>query len=233
MAKRSIQTRLARIAGFLLVLLCLPGYVNAQEEATKYPFVVGKVSHNPRKHYGYLKPLADYLAKEMQDLGFTHGEVLMAANNQQLIDYLTQGKVDLVNETAFSAMEFHEKAGAEPIARQWKKGVASYYSIIFIHRNSSIQSLQDLQGKIIEFEDPGSTSAFYLPAAALLKAGLKLQYLESPRQQPDTDKVGYVFSREEINTSIWVHKGLVAAGAFNNLDCGKSDHMPPELHAEY
>ena len=222
----------ACIVGFLFLTLSLPGHADTQEQMLKQAFVVSKVSHNPKKHYGFLKPMADYLAKEMQDLGYTHGEVLMAKDNQQMIDFLKQNKVDLVTETAFSAMQFHEEAGAELILRKWKKGVPDYHSLIFVHRDSDIQSLRDLQGKIIAFEDPGSTSAFYLPAAALLQEGLKLQLLTSPREKPDADKVGYVFSREELNSSIWVHKGIVAAGGFSNLDWNKDDHMPPELHAE-
>ncbi len=227
--KRFIHKLLMYLCG-LMLLFSMPVYADAQNQSLQKALVVSKVSHNPKKHYNYLKPMADFLANEMQDLGYTHGEVLMAKDNQQMIEYLKQGKVDLVTETAFSAMFFHQQAGAEPILRKWKKGVPSYYTVIFVHRNSEIQSLSDLRGKVIAFEDPGSTSAFYMPAAALLEADLKLQLLASPRDKPATDQVGYVFSREELNTSIWVHKGIVAAGAFSNLDWGKTDHMPAELH---
>jgi phosphonate transport system substrate-binding protein len=42
--------------------------------------------------------------------------------------------------------------------------------------------------------------------------------LASPREKAPAGMVGYVFSKDEINTSTWVHKGIVDAGAYSNLD---------------
>lgn len=50
--------------------------------------------------------------------------------------------------------------------------------------------------------------------------------LASPGERPPRETVGYVFSREEINTSAWVHKGLIDAGVYNNLDWNREDHLP-------
>ncbi len=86
--------------------------------------------------------------------------------------------------------------------------------------------LDDLKGKTIAFEDPGSTSAYFVPASILIREGMKLVYLTSPREKPPANMVGYIFSKQEINSSTLVHKGLVDAGAFNNLDWDKDDHLP-------
>lgn len=219
----------------LLVIASLPHGLCAQEysvEPTGKTLVIGKVSQSPKKHIQSLKLMADYLASHMHDLGYTKGKVLVSRNKEDLAEQLRLGKVDLVTETAFSAIYLQNKAGAEPILRKWKKGVAEYHSIIFVRKDSGINNLQDLKGKTIAFEDANSASAYYLPAAALIGAGLNLQQLSSPREKAGAEFLGYVFSKQEINTSIWVAKGRVDAGALSNLDWQKNDHMPESFRSD-
>ena len=194
--------------------------------------VIGKVSSNPKKHYGYLKPIADYAAARMQDLGVQKAEVLMAPNNEQMVAYLEQGKVDWITETLFSSLIFQERAGTEILLLKWKKGVPKYHTIFIVRKDSGINSLADLKGKTLALEDPGSTTAFFLPLAELLDAGLTPMALSSTREDPQADKVGFVFARQEITQSNWVHKGLVDAAAFSNLDWQKNDHNPPEIRSD-
>ncbi len=196
-------------------------------------FVISKVSDNPKKHYAYLKPMADYLATNLAEFGYTKGKVLMAKTNRQMIRYLKKEKVDFVTETIFAGVIFQDKANAEFLLQKWKKGQDSYETIIFARKDSGINSFEDFKGRTIAFEDPGSTSAFYVPAAMLLKKGLSLEKLDSVRDKPDSDAVGYVFSHEEINTSTWVHKNLVQIGALNNHDWNKSDHLPKSFRDDF
>lgn len=206
----------------LLTLL----FVATNSAVAKDTLVIGKVSDNPKKHYRYLKPMVDYVVRGMEDLGIKQGKVLMAKNNQQMLRYLKQGKVDWVTETVFSSVVFHDEAGAEIILRKWKKGAPDYYSLIFVRKDSGIDSLQDLKGRTIAFEDSGSTSAYYIPASVLIRNKLELYKLDSARDKFQADKVGYIFTNEEINTSTMVYKGLVDAGAFNNRDWETEDHNP-------
>lgn len=216
---------LTPVIGLALVAMPLaPGWAaDADRERT---LVIGKVSPNPKKHYLYLKPIAEYVVSHMQDLGIDRVKVLMAKNNRQMLSYLKRGKVDWVTETVFSAIEFEEKAGAEMILLKHKKGVPTYRSVFFARKDSSIQSLEDLKGKVVTFEDRGSSTGFFIPASLMIDAGLELVELESPRERASDDQVGYVFANAEINMSTWVHKGLVDAGAYANLDWNKEDHNP-------
>ena len=107
-----------------------------------------------------------------------------------------------------------------------------YHTIFIARKDSGINSLVDLKGKTVAFEDPGSTTAFFLPIAELLDAGLAPIPLDTPREAPQADKVGFIFARQEITQSNWVHKGLVDAAAFSNLDWAKNDHNPPEIRAD-
>ncbi len=188
--------------------------------------VIGKVSHNPKKHYRYLKPIAKYVAGHMEDLGIDRVKVLMARDNRQMLKYLRRGRVDWVTETVISAAVFKREAGAEIMLRKWKKDASEYHSVFFVRKDSGIEELDELAGRVIALEDRGSTSAFFVPIKILLDRGLTLVKLDSLRARPPAGKVGYVLAGEEINISTLVHKGIVDAGAFNNIDWDKEDHLP-------
>jgi len=191
--------------------------------------VIGRVSTNPKKHYNHLKPVADYLTKNLHDLGINKTEIIFAKDNKQMIRYIKQGKVDLITETAFSAVVFNQEAGADIVLRRWKKGVSEYSSIIFSRNDSGIQSFDDLLGKTIAFQDRGSTSSFFIPASILIREGYELYELDSPREKPPADTIGFVFAEKEINISAWVHRNIVAAGAMSDLNWNNERDMPKEF----
>ena len=217
-----------RLSVWLIALVpCLVVTTTFAENADSSPpptgsgqevLVLGTASDDPKKHYGYLKPMADYLAARLRDLGIREGKVLMARDAKALARLVKNGEVDWITETPFSAVICQDQGGAEVMLRKWKKGVRKYHTVFFTRKDTGIRTLQDLKGKRIAFEDPDSTSAYLIPASILLDAGLKLVRLDSPRDAPAEDGVSYLFAGEEINQAIWVHKGLVDAAAFNNLD---------------
>ena len=121
-------------------------------------------------------------------------------------------------ETPFVAFDMMEEGLAEPLMREWKKGVAEYHTVIIARGDDEIESLEDLRGRNFAFEDAGSTSGYFLPRVALEAAGLSLEKLDDPRGTPAGDAVGYSFANGEINVVAWVNRGLADAGAISNLD---------------
>lgn len=214
----------------MFLLLFSISHVNADEvtltQFDRDSFVIGRISDNPKKHFKTLKPLADYLAKNLQQYGVKQGDVIFAKDNQQMLEYIKQGKVDLISETAFSATILSQSNQAEIILKRWKKGVEDYCTLFFTHKNNGINSLDDLVGKTIAFQDPGSTSAFYIPAATLINKGFELYPLKSIRDVPPKGKIGYVFANSEINISAWVNNNIVDVGAFSNLNWENPRDMP-------
>src|SRR5712692_7685615 len=202
------------------------------EATTKRTLVIGRVSSNPKGEYDHLKPMVDYTVAHMKDLGIVKAKVLIAKDNEQMINYLKLGKVDWVTETPFSAAIFQEEAGAEILVRRWKDGVSEYFTIFFARKDSGIRSLKDLVGKTVAFEQPRSTSGYFVPASVLIGEGLKLTKLASPRDKPPAGKIGYVFSGDGVNTTTWVYKNLVQAGAYNNLDWDKEENLAKALRNE-
>lgn len=202
---------------------------NAYAEATarQQTLVVGVISSNPKKAFKRTQPFADFLADRLSKHGITKGEVVVSRDIRQMARWLSNGRVDLVSETVFSAQELIDHADAELLARRWKSNAPAYRSIFFSRRGNEVNALGDLRGKTVVFEDRGSTSAFLVPAAILLEQGYELYELSSPREHPPEDKVGYFFSDEysksggETNMMSWVHRNIVAAAAFSNLDWEK------------
>ena len=143
-----------------------------------------------------------------------------------MINYLKTGRLDWVNETAFSALIFQEKAGAELLLRRWKKGRAQYRCVFITRKDSGINKLEDLIGKKIALEDPGSTTGYFLPVSMIKQAGLKLAILRNPRDTAPPGAVGYVFAQGELNIAAMVHKGFVQAGGYSDLDWISSEDTP-------
>jgi len=212
---------------FLFLLVCMNLY-GGQNTIT-----ISRVSDHPKKHYKKLKPFINYIAKSLKHMGIRKGKVLLAKDNHQLIKYLREGKVDIVTETPFSSIIYMEKAGAKPLLRRWKKSVSRYNSYIFVRKDSGINSLKDLKGKVIAFEDPGSTTGYFLPKVTIMKEGLEMVELKNYREKPPPDKVGYCFAHGEPNIAHWVHKSLVDAGALSNIEYQESDEVPASFLPDF
>ena len=188
--------------------------------------VLGRISDDPAAHYGQLKQLLDYVVPRMSDVGIREGRVLMARDSKQMESYLRRGRVDWVTETSASAMALEARAGARPLLLTERSGVGAYHTVFIARRDRGIDSLEDLRGHSIAFQNPASTSAYFVPAMTLIGRGLDMEILLSPFDRPAEGSVGYLFARSELNVSTWVHKGLVDAGAFSNLDWDSVQRMP-------
>ncbi len=222
----------ATIISLLLIDTALAQPARINDENREKTLVIGKVGDNPKKVYPRLKPLSDYLASKLVDQGIEQAEVLIAPDNETMVSWLKQGKIDLVTETPFSAVYLQERAKLKAIARSSRNGVSSYHTVFFVHKDSGIQSLDDLMGKVIAFEDIGSTSAYFLPSAELISKGFKMSYMSTIHDFVSTESINYVFSGEEINSTAWVQKKLVAVAALSNLDWESEEAVPKSMRAE-
>lgn len=204
----------------------VPTPLQAATANDAHVLVLGRISDDPKAHYEQLKPLLDYVVPRMADVGIREGRILMARDAQQMNSYLRRGRVDWVTETAGTATLLQRGAGAHPLLLTERDGVSSYRTVFFARRDSGISSLADLRGRSVAFQNPLSTSAYYVPAAELLGAGLPLEILLSPMDRPALGSVGYLFARSELNIATWVHKRLVDVGVMSNLDWQNPQRVP-------
>lgn len=194
--------------------------------------VLGRVSDNPKEHYEELKPLLDYLVPRMADVGIRSGRILMARDPQQMSSYLRRGRVDLISETAGNAGVLEDRGVARAFLIAERDGASRYHALFFVRADSPIQTLRDLRGRSVAFQNPYSTSAYYLPASLLLAEGESLEPLLAPGDEPSADRVGYLFARTEFNITTWVHKRLVDAGTLSNLDWIDPRRVPKAFASE-
>jgi phosphonate transport system substrate-binding protein len=235
------RSRLPALAGLLTCLLAMASWpVRAQQaSAPALPdddasvLVLGRVSDDPKLHYDQLKPLLDYVVPRMAGVGIRSGRILMARDLQQMSSYMRRGQIDWVTETSGNAALLERRAGAHSLLVTERDGATRYHSVFFVRRDSPVQSLADLVGRSVAFQNPYSTSAYYLPAAELLDQGMNLELLLSPQDKPAPDSVGYLFARTELNITTWVHKRLVDAGVLSNLDWANPQRMPPAFAQDF
>ncbi|MBJ6978023.1 phosphate/phosphite/phosphonate ABC transporter substrate-binding protein [Luteimonas sp. MC1895] len=223
MPRRLRQLLLAMAASLAFCVPALGAPVAAAEPGV---LVLGRISDDPAAHYDQLRQLLDYVVPRMADVGIREGRVLMARDSKQMESYLRRGRVDWVTETSGSAMALQTRAGATPLLLTERDGVGAYHTVFIARRDSGIAGLADLRGRSIAFQNPSSTSAYFVPAMTLIGRGLELEILLSPTDRPAEGSIGYLFARSELNISTWVHKGLVDAGAFSNLDWESVQRMP-------
>jgi phosphonate transport system substrate-binding protein len=100
---------------------------------------------------------------------------------------------------------------------------------LFARKDAAIITLQDLRGKKIAYENRGSTTSFYVPIGTLLKVGIEMAELSSPREKVLPNKAGYVFAGDELNVTTWVHRRIVDAGAYHNQDWETPETNPDAM----
>ncbi len=188
--------------------------------------VLGRVSNDPQSDFERLKPLLDYVVKKLEPHGVRAGRLLMAQDAQRMVSYLRRGKIDWVSETAGAAMALEERAGAVTQLVDVRRGESSYRTVFFTRRDSDIRALADLRGRSLALQSPASTSAYFVPLAEVMEAGVTPLILASPYDRPPPDVMGFVLARSEFNISTWVAKRLVDAGAYSDSDWDDRARLP-------
>ncbi len=175
--------------------------------------VLGDISDDPGEVIEGSQPLANYLAAHLADQGISEGQVKIAADTDEMIQLLKDGKIDLYFDSIYPATLISDASGAQPFLRRWRYGVETYYTVIFASAESGITEIEDLAGHMIAFDNPFSTSGYLMPAVYLREHGLKLVGKQSYEDPVAEDEVGFVYSYDDENTLQWVLSGRIAAGA--------------------
>jgi phosphonate transport system substrate-binding protein len=171
----------------------------------------------------HFRPFADYVARMLGPTGDTKGVVVVAPSAAQMMKLLEEKRVDFYMESPYPTYIINRLGAARLLLRRWKGGIAEYRSLLFTSRESGIARLEDLRGKIIAFEDPGSTSGYFLPKLFLLKKGFSLAEKAGREAKVSPAEIGYIFAGTEKNIANLVLQRKVAAGAFSNDDFAHMD----------
>lgn len=225
--KLALQTVLI-LFGFLLAVPSI-----SQAAQKQQILVIGRVTDQVRKEDYRITPIVRYLSTKLKNVGVERIEMLFPKHNSQAIQYLQNGKLDIVLETPFSSYAYMQKKIAAPLLLIKREGALEYGTYIFVRKDTHINNLDDLKGKIIAFEDLGSTSAYFLPRIYLRAKGYQLVKMKDASKTPGKNKIGYVFANSELNISRWVYKRKVAAGVLSSLDWMNSKENPAAYRKDF
>jgi ABC-type phosphate/phosphonate transport system substrate-binding protein len=228
----NMEGRLPRLSLLSTIAVLVYGMVvtvNATEQAvekTKARTVtLGLVSEIHRAQIEVqFQDFVRYVAEKLSATPDFDGKIMIAPSAFQLARLIEQKKVDFYMESPYPTFLINDIHGvAKLLLRRWKSGMAEYRSLIFAKNNGEVRRLEDLRGKVLVFEDPGSTSGHFLAKSFLLKKGFK--FADKSRFDPhgSPTEVGYVFanSQEKLVDMVLAKQG--AAGAFSDDDFARLD----------
>lgn len=97
-----------------------------------------------------------------------HFDLRVGSSYAAVVEGMESGVVDIAFLGAVTLHQAKQRDAAELLAVSVKKGSSSYYSGIFVRKDSGITSLEGLKGKDVSFGDLNSTSSFNFPVAMLI-----------------------------------------------------------------
>jgi phosphonate transport system substrate-binding protein len=137
-----------------------------------------------------------------------------------MIAAIKTGRVDWVTDSLFPALIFADKTGAEIFLRRWEEEIEKDHTVFVTLKTSDVNSLDDLERKIIIFKDARSTSSYFIPYYELLDE----DYVLALYGKGDAKKIGgkkrlyYRFAEKEYDVLQEVLKSGWNIGVFNNVE---------------
>ena len=160
-----------------------------------------------------------YVARRIAPGSEADAKVIIAPTPFELAKLLEQRRVDYYFESVYPSYTINYVHGAgKTLLRRWKGGAAEYQSLIFARRDGGIKQLADLRGKMMVFEDPGSTSGYLMPKLFLSRNGFKLVEKKGydPNVVPTDIQYSFAYLRSKLIEAVLTKQ--VAAGAISDDD---------------
>jgi phosphonate transport system substrate-binding protein len=195
--------------------------VSANDEG---PLIFGRVHDDPVRSIRDRQEFVDYIAKKLGPLGFSGGKILVVEKMQLLAQALRDGKVDLFHDSVVPSLLLQKWSGSMPILRQWKYGEADYEGVIVVQKTSGINTLADLKGKVIAFEEPHSTSASVLPRMLFEEKKIKLNHMTSA-ETAKADAVNFIYGSDGSAVNVLMTGRVDAATTIPR----EIDRLKPEV----
>lgn len=212
---------------FIFLFLIILSGCSTQETSTPTPtlddelanlIVVGDIDEDdPIAKIQQFQPIASYLAQNLSDQGITGSEVRIAPDIETMIDLIGSGEIDIYYDSLYPAMIVANATGAIPLVRGWRGGEPEYHSVFFALADSGIESIEDLNGRTIAYDNPASTSGYMMPTSYLLSNDLNPVEKETTNDPVAQNEIAYIFSGDDENTIEWVLSGRVDVGVVDNL----------------
>jgi phosphonate transport system substrate-binding protein len=224
MGKQLYPVSVALFFGMLLFTTGLKAEAQIKEGVSIKTLTLGLVFQGRREPVEeHFRPFVDYAARKLSPAGNTKGMVVIAPSAPQLMKLLEEKRVDFYMESPYPTYLINRLGAARILLRRWKGGMAEYHSLIFTAKEGAIARLEDLRGKVIAFEDAGSTSGYFLPKLFLIKKGFSVTEKASLATKVGAGEIGYIFAGTYKNIVNLVLQKKVAAGTISDDDAANLD----------
>jgi phosphonate transport system substrate-binding protein len=217
---RSFPRAILSLVIFVKVSFGAQALVLSQESFAPNRITLGLVSASQQQEItDYFEPFATYIARKIFAAPGAQGKVLVVPSLPELAKLLDQKSVDFYMESAYPTYIVNQVHGAgRVLLRRWKGGVAEYRSLIVTAKDSGIDRLESLRGKQVAFEDPESTSGYFLPKFFLQRNGFKLSPVTDTVSQVSPAAITYRFAGTTDKVLDFVLARQVSAGAMSDDD---------------
>lgn len=186
---------------FALSLIATAAAVSAQTAPAPLVLGVGMFQPDKEKNDATYRPLANYLAAQLQ----RPVQLRTVDSWEGLAKSLANGETDLALMGPWGYVLANHEAGAQVIATILYDGKPEYFAIMVTNPASGIRTVADLKGKTFAFGDKGSTSGYLIPRHYFMTQGIN----------PDTYFSKVIYTKHQaIETQ--VAQGVLDAGADYN-----------------
>ncbi len=173
---------------------------------------------SPKETFVYYRRLLDYLGGNLgRDV-----ELVQRKTYSEVNDLVGKGLIDLAFICSGPYTVGKERFGFELLATAEVQGSHFYHSYLIVKKDSPLQRLEDLKGRVFAFTDPDSLTGKLVPT----------HWLSQIHEAPETffGKVIYTYSHD--NSILAVAKGLVDGAAVDGLIWEFYQHKNPSLTSE-
>ncbi len=135
------------------------------EDVEEEPLLIGQVPSRSiieiiEDRRLFMDSLGEHLDRDVQ--------YRFAPSYEEIVRRLEEGRYDLAVLGPLSYVEAAEKTDYLPLAKPVRYGEPHYKALIITHRESGIESADQIEGGSIGFVDPDSASGFLFPRAHLV-----------------------------------------------------------------
>jgi len=155
----------------LLLLVLVAGCMNKAPLGTKKNPI--KMYFVPSMEAGKIVTSGEAIAAALHESTGYYFKVAVPTSYAAVIEALGTNEADIAWLAPFAYVLAHDKYGAEIALTTVRNGLKAYRGQFVCRTDSKIDSLSDINGKIVAYTDAASTSGYIYPASILKQKGIK------------------------------------------------------------
>ena len=177
-----------------------PGVLPTQQRVLRV--AVGAMI-SPKETFVYYQEILDYISRSIGK----ESQLIQRKTYAEINELFGKGEVDLAFICSGPYANGKEKYGFELLATPQVLGSHFYHSYLIVNKDSSINDLLDLRGRVFAFTDPQSNTGKLVPTYWLMQMD----------ERPETFFRKTIYTYSHDNSILAVARGLVDGAAIDGL----------------